>query len=275
MAIGFLNDSVKVTIEDRVAKIEMNQPYGLNLLNNDMVKDLVQILKEISISDEINIVLLTGKDEAFSANVNNHIKNNEMNESDFYYTMDLFNELIVTLYSMPKITLSALSGTASGIGLSLILATDHILVTKTSKLAMNFMDMGLIPDGGIHFFVERRLGEDRAKHLIWDGEMICVDEAIQLNLINEITEGHLQQAINEKIQKWLQSPIQAMIKSKKILAEKNRPYLLKMLELEKFAQYKMSQTIDHQECCKAAMEERQPNFIGKIERRKHFNYSFL
>ncbi len=262
MTIGFLNDSVQVTIENRVAKIEMNQPNGLNSLNKEMIKDLVQTLKEISISDKINIVLLTGKDEAFSANVENHVISKEMNESDFYYMMDLFNELIVTLYSMPKITLSAISGTASGIGLSLILATDHILATKTSKIAMSFMDMGLIPDGGIHFFVERRLGEDRAKHLIWERRMITADEAIQLNLINEITEGNLQSGIDEKIQEWLQSPVQAMIKSKKILAEKNRSYLLKMLELEKFAQYKMIQTIDHQESRQAVVEKRKPNFIG-------------
>jgi len=263
MAIDFLNDSVKVTMEDRVAKIEMNHPNGLNSLNKDMIKDLVQTLKEISISDEINVVILTGNEGAFCANVGNHVMSEEINESDFYHIMDLINELIVTLYSMPKITISAINGTASGIGLSLALATDHILVTKTSKLAINFIEKGLIPDGGIHFFIERRLGEDRAKHLIWDGKIIGADEAIQLYLINEITEGDLQLAIEDKVHQWLHSPIQAMIKSKKILAEKNRPYLLKMLELEKFAQYKMRQTEDHRECCQALKEQRKPNIVGK------------
>ncbi|MCQ6273386.1 enoyl-CoA hydratase/isomerase family protein [Bacillus sp. V3B] len=263
MAVDFLNDAIKVTIENRVAMIEMNQSDALNRLNKDNIKELIHILKEISISDEIKIVVLTGKEGAFSASVDTQVLSQLKNESDFYYTMNLINELISVLYSMPKITISAISGRVSGLGISLALATDHILASKHSIFVMNSIEMGLIPVGGLHFFLERRLGEDRAKHLIWAGKTMSAEEAIQHSLINEIAEGSVQQAIGEKVQQWLQTPIQAMIKSKKILAEKNRPHLLKILELEKFAQYKMRQTKDHQECCQAAMEKRKPNFVGE------------
>lgn len=263
MAVDFLNEAVTITIENRVAMIEINHADMLNRLSRDILKELIHTLKEISISDEISIVILTGKEGAFSASVDNHVLSQLKNENDFYYVMDLINELISILYSMPKITISAINGVASGLGISLSLATDHIIVSKTSKLEMNSIEMGLIPVGGIHFFLERRLGEDRAKHLIWAGKTMFAQEAIQHNLINEIAEGSVQRAVEEKVYQWLHSPIQAMIKSKKILAEKNRPQLLKMLELEKFAQYKMRQTKDHLECCEAIMEKRKPHFIGE------------
>ncbi|MDP4169175.1 MAG: enoyl-CoA hydratase, partial [Bacillota bacterium] len=48
-----------------------------------------------------------------------------------------------------------------------------------------------------------------------------------------------------------------------ILAEKNRPQLLKMLELEKHGQFKMRQTQDHREGIQAFVEKRKPRFIGK------------
>jgi enoyl-CoA hydratase/carnithine racemase len=54
-----------------------------------------------------------------------------------------------------------------------------------------------------------------------------------------------------------------MIKTKKILAEKNRPQLLKILELEKHGQSKMRETIDHHEGIRAFLEKRSPNFIGR------------
>jgi enoyl-CoA hydratase/carnithine racemase len=54
-----------------------------------------------------------------------------------------------------------------------------------------------------------------------------------------------------------------MIKTKKILAEKNRPQLLKFLELEKHGQQKMRETKDHREGIKAFIEKRSANFIGK------------
>ena len=111
--------------------------------------------------------------------------------------------------------------------------------------------------------MERRLGEDRARHLLWDSKTLSANEALLLNLVNEIAKEDLDTAITAKVNQWSRSPILAMIKSKKILGEKNRPYLLKMLELEKLALYRMMQTKDYQECCQAYQENRKPQYIGK------------
>jgi 2-(1,2-epoxy-1,2-dihydrophenyl)acetyl-CoA isomerase len=107
------------------------------------------------------------------------------------------------------------------------------------------------------------LGEEKAKHLIWDAKALTAFESLQLGLVNEIAQGDINQAMEQKVQQWIQSPVQAMIKTKMILGEKNRPQLLKVLELEKFAQYRMIQTEDFQESSQALHENRKPNYIGK------------
>ncbi|MBV7508176.1 enoyl-CoA hydratase [Bacillus sp. sid0103] len=263
MSINFITDKVNVKVDGRVATIEMNRPESLNALDSEMIKGLVCKLKEISESDEIDIVVITGKGKAFSAGGDIKTMLSSMNEQDFYPVMDSISELIITLYSMPKLTISAVSGAAAGLGFSLALATDHIISEKTSKLAMNFIGIGLIPDGGAHFFLEKKLGENKAKQLIWNGKMMDADEAFELGLIEEIAPGRLQETLDARIADWLSRPVQAMIKTKKILADMNRPYLLKILELEKHSQQKMRETIDHQEGIRAFIEKRQPRFIGK------------
>jgi enoyl-CoA hydratase/carnithine racemase len=177
--------------------------------------------------------------------------------------MDCVNELVVTLYGISKLTISAVSGAAAGLGMSLALATDYIIADKISKFAMNFIGVGLIPDGGGHFFLEKRIGETKAKQLIWEGKVYSAEEALQTELIQEIAEGELQAALDAKISDWLQRPIQAMIRTKKIYAEKNRPQLLKVLELEKHGQMKMRKTFDHSEGMSAFIEKRKPHFIGR------------
>lgn len=263
VSLNFVTDKVNVIIKGRVATVEMNRPEALNALDADLIKGLVCKLKEISVSDVIDIVVLTGKGRAFSAGGDIKTMLSNMNEQDFLPVMDYISELVVTLYSIPKLTISAVSGAAAGLGFSLALATDHIIADKKSKLAMNFIGIGLIPDGGAHFFLEKRLGEMKAKHLIWEGKMMGAEEAFEMGLIQEVAKGELQETVDARIADWLARPVQAMIKTKKILAEKNRPQLLKLLELEKYGQQKMRETIDHREGIKAFLEKRPPHFIGK------------
>lgn len=263
MNTSYTTDTVIVTVNGRVATVAMNRPDALNALNKEMIKGLVVKLKEIGDSDDIDIVVLTGNGKAFSAGGDIKSMVGLTDESDFFTIMDGINELIVTLYSLPMLTVSAISGAATGLGLSLALATDYIIADSKSKLAMNFIGIGLIPDGGAHFFLDKRLGEVKAKKLIWEGKVLLSTTALELGLIDEVAEEDLSKAVQSKLSEWSRSPVQAMIKTKKILSDSNRGHLLKILELEKHGQRKMRQTEDHLEGIQAFVEKRRPKFTGK------------
>lgn len=263
MGENLVAETVNVKIEGRVATIEMNRPEALNALNKDILKTLACKLKETSISDDIDIVVLTGSGSVFSAGGDIKTMLKDINESDLTSVMETISELVLTLYCLPKVTISAIKGAAAGLGMSLALATDYVMAEKSSKIAMNFINLGLIPDGGAHFFLEKRVGEAKAKQVIWKGEIMSAEQACGLGLINEYVEGDLHTALQCKIDEWLGQPLQAMIKTKKIFADINRPQLLKVLEFEKIAQVKMWETDDHKEGIQAFLEKRQPQFTGK------------
>lgn len=260
----FLAETVNVEIEERVATIELNRPDSLNALNIEMLKELSCVLKKISSLEEVDIVVLTGKGRAFCSGGDIKTMLAAAKESDFSTVMESINAVITELYTMPKLTISAISGAAAGLGLSLALATDYLIAEKSGKLAMNFIGIGLIPDGAGHYFLEKRLGEDRAKHLIWEGKPITAEDACRIGLVHQVApEGELSASLNEILLNWLNSPIKAMIATKNIYSEKNLPQLLKVLELEKVGQNKMTQTKDHQEGIRAFLEKRRPVFTGQ------------
>ncbi len=258
-----LKEPVLMHRDGRVAIVELNRPEAMNAMDDKLLKSLSKILKDISIEDSIDVVILKGAGKAFSAGGDIKMMTQIADEKDFYPFMDQITDIAVTLYCMPKLTLSAINGAAAGLGLSLALATDYIIAEADAKLAMNFIGIGLIPDGGAHFFLSQRIGDTKAKELIWEGKVMSAQEAMQRELLQEVAEGSLEKAMEAKVAEWLQKPVKAMIRTKKILAERNRPYLLKMLELEKHGQLKMRRTEDHIEGINAFINKRKPNFQGK------------
>ena len=98
---------------------------------------------------------------------------------------------------------------------------------------MNFIGIGLIPDGGAHFFLEKRLGETKAKQIIWDGRMMGAEEALKLGLIQEVAEDGIQESLDARLTDWLSRPVQAMIKDEKNNGRKEPPTIAKNIRIRK------------------------------------------
>ncbi|OES43972.1 enoyl-CoA hydratase [Domibacillus iocasae] len=252
---------VLCSIEGETAYIRLNRTAAMNALSTDMMKELCCCLKEVSRNDDVDIVVLSGEGAVFSAGGDIKEMLSAMDEEQFPSVMDTIADIALCFYSMPKLTIAAIHGAAAGLGLSIALGADFVLCETDSKLAMNFIGIGLIPDGGGHFMLERRLGAVKAKKVIWDGKIMSGAEAAEMGLVDRsVASGTVQQEVAYLMKELHQKPIQAMIKTKKIMADMNRPQLLKTLELEKQGQLKMRETKDHQEGIRAFLEKRKPVF---------------
>lgn len=256
-------EMVDVTLSGRVAVVALNRPESLNALNLQLVKELTSVLKEVSENEAIDIVVLKGNGRAFSSGGDIKMMLDSDHDTGFSELMDQVSELIPILYFMPKLTISVIHGAAAGLGLSIALATDYRIADAESKIAMNFVGIGLVPDGGGHYFLESNLGIVDAKALIWEGKVMKAPEALEKKLIDAVAEDSLDAAVEQKVQAWLNSPIQAMIASKKILTEKHRSQLMDVLKNEKEAQLQLRKTHDHYEGIHAFVEKRKPIFTGK------------
>ncbi|WP_050182585.1 enoyl-CoA hydratase [Domibacillus robiginosus] len=257
---------VLCSIKSETAYICLNRPEAMNALNVKMIEELCCCLKEISRNDDVDVVVLSGIGSIFSAGGDLKEMLSAMNEVQFQSVMETISDIALYFYSMPKLTIAAIHGAAAGLGLSIALAADFVLCETDSKLAMNFIGVGLIPDGGGHFMLENRLGAVRAKKVIWDGKAMSGSEAAEIGLADRsVTPGTIREEVQYLIKELQQKPVQAMIKTKKIMADMSRPQLIKTLELEKQGQLKMRKSSDHQEGVRAFLEKRKPVFNQKTK----------
>ncbi|MCC3355415.1 enoyl-CoA hydratase [Bacillus sp. REN16] len=256
-------EKVLLHMDDRVAYLTLNRPKSLNAMDVDMLNQILHSLKEVAANDEVDILVLAGSGTGFSAGGDIKTMLNGAEDPEFEPIMELISEIIKTLYLLPKLVISAIHGPAAGLGLSFALGADYIIADRLSSIAMNFIRIGLIPDGGAHFFLEKRLGEAKAKHVIWEGKRLSPGEALHIGLIDEVAEEELQTAVLHKVNKWKKRPILAIIQSKSIYNQMHLPELEKILDLEKQGQKAMRNTKDHREGIQAFLEKRKPSFTGE------------
>ncbi|MBQ0140828.1 MAG: enoyl-CoA hydratase [Kurthia sp.] len=248
--------------EERVATISFNRPQAMNALDLVMMEELGQVFEELHKDKEIQIVILKGEGRAFSSG--GDIKGMLTGGLDIEKAMVLVSNYIRSLYTLPMITIAQVHGAAAGLGLSTALACDFVIAEETSKIAMNFIGIGLVPDGGGHFFMQERLGAVKAKQAIWKGEVMPGTKAQKIGLVDElVAEGLLDEEVEKFKQALLNSPIAAMIATKEIINGSKINELNDALKQETKTQPMMRKTTDHLEGIQAFVEKRQPKFTGK------------
>lgn len=259
----YMYQTIELTIEGRLAQLKLNRPESMNAMDDRMMKEIADALESLKANATIQVVLIIGEGRVFSAGGDVKLMASEANHIDMNEVMADLARLATELYTLPQITIAAIHGAAAGLGLSLALGCDYVLAEEDSKLAMNFIGIGLVPDGGGHFFLKERVGIPEAKKLMWTGATMNANEAVAKRLIDKaIPAGQANVASFALANQLLASPIVAMIASKKILQEQKIAELELVLKMEKEAQIAMRQTADHLEGIQAFIGKRKPKFKG-------------
>lgn len=243
-----------------ISTIIFNRPEHYNALDLDTLKLLNETLKQVSDNAD-QALILTGAGKAFCAGGDVKMMTS-INFDDFGELMDTVSEVAQQLYMMDKITIAAINGSAAGLGLSLALALDHVIIESEAKMGMLFAGIGLIPDGGAHFFLKERMGVQQAKQFIWHLEQIKGQAALEKGLAEQVTELDALKAAQKYAQKVVHSPFKAILESKKILHQLKIDELKNVLAQEKKGQMMAAQTKDHREGVQAFIEKRKPKFKG-------------
>ena len=174
-------------VHDRVLVVRM-AGAGANALDREMAGQLHALAGRAAQSPEIGAVLITGAfGNAFCGGSN--IKElTALHDSGAGPSSLLRAEAaaFAAIAALDKPVVAAIEGPAVGGGLELALCCDVIIAADTARLSLPEINIGVFPALGGTVRLQRRIGEGRARAMLFQGEEISARQALDWGLVNEV-----------------------------------------------------------------------------------------
>jgi enoyl-CoA hydratase len=181
------HDSILTEVRDGVATLTLNN-LPLNLVTLELTQRLIQALDTIAADPEVLILVVTGAGERVFCAGSDLREFPAMMERGVVVPNKLGPENVAysKLDDFPKPTIAAVRGLAYGGGLELAVCCDLLVAEEDARLALPEIKIGVFPGSGGTVRVTRRIGEGRAKEMMFFGDPIDAQTAAAWGLINRI-----------------------------------------------------------------------------------------
>jgi enoyl-CoA hydratase/carnithine racemase len=185
-----LTPELVVTAEGPVRLIELNRPEQRNAASEALHTALAAVWDRIAGEDEVRAVVLTGRGRAFSAGGDFHVMTRVQRDEAFREQNVAEARAIITgMVRCPVPVVAAVNGPAVGLGCSMALLSDMVLMAEGAYLADPHVQVGLVAGDGGAMVLPLIVGPARAKELLFLGERVSAEEAVRLGLANRVVPG--------------------------------------------------------------------------------------
>src|SRR4051794_699772 len=252
---------VEVSHDGAVQTITLNRPEVLNAFNRALHRSLRDALKEARDPD-VRAVVLTGAGRGFSAGQDLTEFSEAGNVSDALRSS--YHPNVLAIRALEKPVIAAVNGVCAGAGLSLACVCDIRVAADNALFVPGFIGIGLVPDAGGTFFLNRLLGAARAFEWMSSNRRLTAAEAHAWGLVSEVVEADALQARAAEVAALYASlPTRAIGMTKRLFDHATTATLDEQLEMEAQLQAAATQTDDFREGVAAFLEKRDPDFTGR------------
>ncbi|MGP8122867.1 MAG: enoyl-CoA hydratase/isomerase family protein [Xanthobacteraceae bacterium] len=180
--------SVELSRREECAVLVLNRPDALNALSFAIVREIGAALDEVG-TWPVRAVLVTGAgSKAFCAGADiKELRGRGL--VDQKRGAELGQAVFAKLERLPFASVAVINGYAFGGGLELALACTFRLATRTAKMGLPEIKLGLIPGYGGTQRLPRAIGQARALEMIMTGRTVGADEAERIGLVNRLVDG--------------------------------------------------------------------------------------
>ena len=188
-------DSPLVLVDDTgtVRRLTLSRPSAANAFDLALSDAFAAALADAAADDDVRVVVVTGAGKHFSAGADlgdlargSDVVDDDADErpalgssSSFGRGMSAF---IGALGTFRKPLVAAVNGAAVGIGATMLLHCDLVIVSDRARLRLPFTSMGVSPEAGSTVLLPRLIGRQQAARLLFTSTWVDAADAVDLGL---------------------------------------------------------------------------------------------
>ena len=198
-----------------------------NAITSQMYRDLTASLNSAAGDFGIRAVIIAGASGIFTAgnDIFDFLNAPAQDESAPGF------QFLAAIHEFPKPLIAAVEGNAVGIGTTLLLHCDMVYASLSAKFQMPFVSLGLVPEAGSSVLFPRLAGHARASEILLTGRSFGAQEALDIGLINQITDTPLATAV-EVATIISEQPPTSVINTKALLKSKDHMAITQVMAAE-------------------------------------------
>lgn len=257
-----MTDIVNYENKGAVAIITLNRPDAMNAFTTELSNTLQLALERAEGDEAARAVVLTGEGRCFSAGAD--LKSGFEGRPVFGKLQYEYRPVLSAIATMSKPVIAAVPGSAAGIGMSMALHCDLLIMADNAFLLSPFTTISLVPDGGLSWLLVRQLGYRRAFQLSVESERIPAARCVELGLANKTVPAA---ELHSEALQWADSLAKRAPRSLEATKKTMRHAIdndwASTFDMEAAWQQALAGSEDNLEGVNAFFEKREPRFKGK------------
>jgi enoyl-CoA hydratase/carnithine racemase len=186
-----MSQHIDINRQNGVLSVRMNRPDKKNALTAEMYAAMAEAIASADGDASIGATLILGVPGIFSAG------NDLKDFAAFAARGNLGQEVLGFLRALTiaeKPLLAAVDGIAVGVGTTMLMHCDFVIVSEKAKLSTPFVNLALVPEAASSLLAPRIMGHARAFEMLVMGRPFSGEQAVAAGLANAVVASDALEA---------------------------------------------------------------------------------
>jgi enoyl-CoA hydratase/carnithine racemase len=179
---------IKVSRDNGVTTVTLNQPERRNSLSMAMLETLSEMLASLATDADTRVVVLAGEGRVFCAG--HDLKEIREQFDRHAFQLALFERcsaVMQQIVHLPKPVIARVAGVATAAGCQLVASCDLAVAADTARFATPGVNIGLFCSTPM-VALSRNVSRKHAMEMLLTGEMISASRAEEIGLVNRVVD---------------------------------------------------------------------------------------